>query len=47
MNKKTYLKPTMRVVAICQQCCMIPSSLSSPKPSASFMSNPGIGEDDE
>lgn len=46
--KKTYLKPAINTVALCLSHLLAASSGDSAgSPSANFMSNPGIGDDDE
>ena len=45
--KKTYLKPDINTVALCLSHLLAASSdASTGRPSANFMSNPGIGDDD-
>ena len=47
MNKKTYKKPATRTVALHHQQHLLTATETSPRPSASFMSNTGIGDTDD
>ena len=45
--KKHYLKPAINAVALCQPHLLAGGSdTGAGRPSANFMSNPGIGDDD-
>lgn len=46
MNKKAYQQPDILVVAIKQQAPLLSTSDSN-HPSATFMSNPGIDDEEE
>ena len=45
MNKKSYQRPTMRVVTLHHQSVLLGNSQTAGRPSASFMSDPDIGEE--
>lgn len=49
MNKKSYQRPTARIVTLQHQSHILSASdgQAAGRPSASFMSNPGIGSSDD
>lgn len=47
MNKRIYHTPAINIVLLLQQCHLLAGSNQSTGPSADYMKNPGMSDDNE